>query len=99
MKKYYILFEPAVKINYLYLLRLYCLAEFDRSAKVYNKIPYSNAPQLADLLGISSSTIRRMKNSEEYSMFLQFEKNQITIKNDFRCKQKRFVILTDTEVQ
>lgn len=99
MKKYYILFEPAVKINYLYLLRLYCLAEFDLSKRIYNKIPFNNYTQLADLLQVSSSTIRRIRDSADYSIFLEFNYDSIVIRNDFRDKSRLFVVLTDIEVQ
>lgn len=99
--------ESINKINLLYLLYLYGLAEYNKETKYKDIINYLSANKLTEKINkqyntnISKSTINRLLNdiiSGNYSAFLTIdkEKKQIFIKNHFRGKKKtQFVIVKD----
>lgn len=95
------------KINLLYLLYLYGIAEYNKDTKYKDTINYLSADKLKDKINdkyntnISKSTINRLINdviSGNYSDFLSIDTNkkQIFIKNHFRRKKNaQFVIVKD----
>lgn len=105
MKRYYIPFIPAANVNYLYLFSLYDLAEYDTDTKAFDTIHYVSLAKLAEMMGVSSSTVYRMTSTEdknEYLKFLSIDKKQktITLNNAFADGMNKipFVVLTDKEV-
>lgn len=101
MKKYFIPFDITADINYLYLLKFYHEAEYNTTTGKYDTINYISTRELAERLKISPSTLNRIFDKKDYTVF--FERNQqnnkIIIQNDFKKGQKRpFVVLSDTEV-
>ena len=81
MKKfYYIRFRPTAKINYLYLLAFYDLAEYNEKNKVFDTISYPSIKVLAERLNISSSTIKRLFDSSNYTEFISVDKSNKIIK-------------------
>ena len=65
-RSYYILFQPAKQIDYLYLLALYDLASYNPERKVFDSICYSSVSDLAKSLDVSPSTMTRILNSPNY---------------------------------
>jgi hypothetical protein len=101
MKKYYIPFVVSAEVNYIYLLNLYDLAEFNPNTGNYDTIHYKSINELALRLQISSSTLNRILKNEHYFDFIELNKQEKTlfIRNDFKNGKKRpFVVLSDTEV-
>lgn len=108
MKRYYLPFNPSANVNYLYLFSLYDLAEYDADAKAFNTIKYVSLANLAELMGVSPSTVYRMTNinsKNDYLQFLTIDKAEriITLNNTFangmNTNKIPFVVLTDKEVQ
>ena len=93
MRKYYIPYCENTKVNYIYLLYIYGLAEFDTQKRIYNTINYKSANQLTELINqiygansISKSTIQKMLNENKYNDYFTVNKQdkKIILKNDFK---------------
>ena len=107
MKHYYIRYEPRADINYIYLLYLYSLCEYNTTTKCFDTINYTSIRALekaiTDKFGkgsISVSVLNRVLNDERYREYLTVdkEKKQIQIHNDIRGISS-FVVLTNREVE
>lgn len=106
MKHYYIRYEPKAEINYIYLLYLYSLGEYNTTKKCFDTISYSSIRALekviADRFGkgnISVSGISRMMNDERYREYFSVDKEKkvISLHNDIRGLNS-FVMLSSSEV-
>ena len=96
MKQYYIPYTPGEKkFNYLPILYLYKIAEYNKETKTYNKIAMRTLGELAEKINnafgtsvISKSTLSRVLNDERYKNFLSYdrERKEIILQNDFRSK-------------
>lgn len=105
MRKYYIPYCENTKVNYIYLLYIYGLAEFDTQKRIYNTINYKSANQLTELINqiygansISKSTIQKMLNGNNYNDYFTVNKQEKTIilKNDFKNQQhNKFIVITE----
>ena len=67
MKHYYLPFLPMAKIDYLHLLALYDLAEYQTDTGAFDTIRYTSSAALAEQVKLSSSTISRILKSEKYA--------------------------------
>lgn len=99
-RSYYILFQPAKQIDYLYLLALYDLASYNPERKVFDSICYSSVSDLAKSLDVSPSTMTRILNSPNYYPYFTVNKEAktITLKNNFQGASLPFVQLLPEEV-
>jgi hypothetical protein len=102
IKKYYLPFNLAADVNYLYIFSLYDLAEYSKENKRRETIHYNSITGLADSLSISRSTLNRLLEKPDYKLFFSIdkEKKEILLYNNFGndVKEKNFVVLTDEEV-
>lgn len=102
IKKYYLPFNLAADVNYLYIFSLYDLAEYSKENKRRETIHYNSITGLADSLSISRSTLNRLLEKPVYKLFFSIdkEKKEILLYNNFGndVKEKNFVVLTDEEV-
>lgn len=102
MKKYYYLrFRPTAKIDYLYLLAFYDLAEYNEESNVFDTIHYTSVKQLAKSLNISTATVNRLFSNKEYNEFMRIDKSNKTIQlcNTFvKGQSEQIVRLTADEV-
>lgn len=102
-KKYYIPYRPKAKINYIYLLCLYRLAERPEDRGIKQDIDFLTYDALAERMGkgiVSASTLRRIVKDGKYQEFLTFRefgnRKSIVLNNDFRetgGKDNPFVVL------
>ena len=102
MKHYYLPFLPMAKIDYLHLLALYDLAEYQTDTGAFDTIRYTSSAALAEQVKLSSSTISRILKSEKYADFLIVDREHkvITLNNNFRKSVNQpFVMLTAAEVK
>ena len=85
LKKYYLRFLPTANIDYVFLLTLYDLADYNTDTKTYNIINYKSLAELARLCSVSDKTLRRHLVDTEYSPFLQWDKQnkRVILLNDF----------------
>ena len=112
MKQYYIPYTPGEKkFNYLPILYLYKIAEYNKETKTYNKIAMRTLGELAEKINnafgtsvISKSTLSRVLNDERYKNFLSYdrERKEIILQNDFRSKpgekkKQSFIVLSERE--
>ena len=103
MKIYYLNFKPQADINYLHLLALYDLAQYNPASKAFDTITYNSISKLALQLPFSSATLNRILVNDEYKHFLSIDKKNRTIKlNCSVIKDSNnncFVRLTEKEVK
>ena len=103
MKIYYLNFKPQADINYLHLLALYDLAQYNPASKAFDTITYNSISKLALQLPFSSATLNRILVNDEYKHFLSIDKKNRTIK--LNCSVIKgsnnncFVRLTEKEVK
>ena len=85
LKKYYLRFLPTANIDYVFLLTLYDLADYNTDTKTYSIINYKSLAELARLCSVSDKTLRRHLVDTEYSPFLQWDKQnkRVILLNDF----------------
>lgn len=102
MDKYFLPFNPSAKVDYLFLIRLYEIAGFDKDKKVFNIIKYTSVKQLSTILDTSTATINRIFSNTEYNLFFYVNKKDktITLQNNFKNVQSNipFVVLSNKEV-
>lgn len=100
-KYYYLRFRPTTRIDYLYLLAFYDLAEYNTVSKVFDTIHYSSVRLLAESLNVSSPTVNRILDNPAYNDFMKVDKQSktITLCNSFsKGVSEQFVRLTADEV-
>jgi len=83
---YYLPFEPAAAINYVYLIRLHTLAEYTEQHRLYDTIHYTTQEELAKRLKISGKTLSRLLANEAYKDYFTVNKEAkiITLHNNYR---------------
>lgn len=104
---YYIPYNNECKINYSFLFCLYKIAKSNQKERIKNKIEYNSLREFAETLentcgfSVSATTIQRILNNEEYTLYFDYDKTNKTIhlKNDFKKKTNvKFVVLSEKEV-
>lgn len=104
---YYIPYNNECKINYSFLFCLYKIAQSNQKQRIKNKIEYNSLREFAETLentcgfSVSATTIQRILNNEEYTLYFDYDKKNKTIllKNDFKNKTNvKFVVLSDKEI-
>ena len=107
MKSYFLPFEPAAKVNYLFLFELMEKAEYNLDTKAYDTIRYASIPKLAATLSYSQATLSRMIRKEDdndYQLFLSADTKNKTIRlftsfsRETNTEKRPFVVLTNREV-
>lgn len=101
--KYFIRYCPhEKKVDYTLLLSLYDIAEYNEAEKTHNLIYYKTQEELADRLGTSLSTVKKIFSLAEYENFLEIDKRIkcIHIKSRIQAgdKKVKFVVLSSKEV-
>ena len=104
MKHYYIPFDLTLNINYLYLIGLYDIAEYNIQDSCFNTIKYNSLKEIAEYLNISYNTLNNLLNNADYRLFFSIDKKQktITLNNNFNNKKgnkQPFVMLNEKEVE
>lgn len=96
LKKYYLRFLPTANIDYVFLLTLYDLADYNTDTKTYSIINYKSLAELARLCSVSDKTLRRHLVDTEYSPFLQWDKQnkRVILLNDFSKTGNKTPFLT-----
>ena len=96
LKKYYLRFLPTANIDYVFLLTLYDLADYNTDTKTYSIITYKSLAELARLCSVSDKTLRRHLADTEYSPFLQWDKQnkRVILLNDFSKTRYKTPFLT-----
>jgi len=106
MTKYFIKYEEKEDINYIYLLCLYNIAQYNPKEKRYNIIKYTS---LKDLQGqikernnynISTSTLTRLLHDSKYYKYFEINPKEKEIKLLNNCRGcNKFVVLNHTETR
>lgn len=101
LKQYYLRFMPTAKVDYIFLLNLYNLAEYNTETKTYNIIKYKSLAGLAQLCSVSDRTLRRHLEDTEYSPFLEWDKRnkQVVLLNDFSKTGYKLPFITLSPVE
>lgn len=96
LKKYYLRFLPTANIDYVFLLTLYDLADYNTDTKTYSIITYKSLAELARLCSVSDKTLRRHLVDTEYSSFLQWDKQnkRIILLNNFSKMDYKIPFIT-----
>lgn len=97
---FYLPFEPAADVNYIFLFRLWELAEYDYLWKVYRTVKYDTLKSLAERLRVSYDTLLRERKRKGNELFFAFNTKgkEILLNCCFRLKEKPFIMLTKKEV-
>lgn len=112
MRNYYIPYdEECKKVNYLFVLSLYKLAELDKKTYLYNRISYDTIKDLTTRINsnckesiLSEATTSRYLQKDIYNRFYSVDRDKkiITLNNNFRNQNKdrvnKFVIINDKEL-
>ena len=112
MRNYYIPYdEKCKKVNYLYVLSLYKLAEVDKKTYLYNRISYDTIKDLTTRINsnykesiLSEATTTRYLQKDIYNRFYSVDTDNkiITLKNNFQKQNtdriNKFVIINDREL-
>lgn len=112
-RKIYLPYKPSgEKLDYLPLLYLHKVAEYNKEKRVYNTIHFRSLQDLADRINegrveknklVSVSTLSRLLNGKKYESFFTYNKEEKTIilQNDFhngtRTAKAGFVVLSANE--
>lgn len=103
LRQYYLRFLPTAKVDYVFLLNLYDLADYNTDTKTYNKITYKSLAGLAQSCSVSEKTLRRHLTDTEYSPFLYWDNKTKTVflLNDFTKTGYKtpFITLSPVEVR
>ena len=104
-KKYYIPYYPRAKINYIYLLSLYAIADRPENRALKQDIGFYSIKELLSMINsnkfiLSEATLRRVLQSDDYKYFFSIEDlgktKWIILNNDFRNSTQQkipFVVL------
>ena len=74
INNYYIYFNLKDNINYVFLLSLYRLAEYNKQSRRYDVIKYNTQKELAVMLGVSPQTLNNYFNNDEYNNYFFVDK-------------------------
>lgn len=102
MLQYYIQYNEKANINYIYLLTLYSIAEYNSTTKRYDTITYKRFADIEEKTArvhrISVSTLIRIFKKQEYKPYISLDKmnKKITIHNDIKGCNK-FIALSPKE--
>lgn len=100
---YYLPYEIAADVNYIFLLQLWGLAAYRPETQSYDCVCYSSIGQLAEVLKISYSTLNRYLKSQEYNRYFAVDKaNKRIILNCHFIKPGKsypFIRLTSREYE
>ena len=104
--KYYIPYEPKANINYVYLLCLYGLAEYNKDTMLYDYIKYKSIRELTERIKnkfdikVSTNTVSRFLDDIETVSYIQVNKTQKEIKlyNNFQGENKRHFVVIDDRI-
>lgn len=101
--RYYFPFEPKAQVDYLLLLDLHDIAEYNTDTKQFDTIQFQSISKLAERLHRNNSTLSRHLEKSFYKPFFTYDKKakKILLHTDFSNskKKKSFVVLTNNEVQ
>ena len=101
INNYYVYFNLKDNINYVYLLKLYRLAQFNKDTRRYDIVKYNTLKDLAASLDITASTLSTMINSDKYNNYFSIDKRHkiISLHNNFSgSNTKPFIHLTASMV-
>lgn len=107
IKHFYIPYEAKADINYIYLLYLYSLAEYNTTKNLFDTVRYSSIrtlkTQIEDKFGngsISLSTLSRLLKDERYRNYFKVDtkRKEIALQNATKG-MSCFVMLTNREVE
>ena len=106
LRHYYIRYEPKADINYIYLLYLYSLAEFNTITNNFDRIKYNSIrilqKQIEERFGkgsISPSSLSRLLNDDRYKNYINVDLKRKEIALQTATKgMPCFVMLTKREV-
>ena len=101
INNYYVYFNLKDNINYVYLLKLYRLAQFNKDTRRYDIVKYDTLKDLAVSLDITASTLSTMLNSDKYNNYFSIDKRHkiISLHNNFSgSNTKPFIHLTASMV-
>lgn len=101
INNYYVYFNLKDNINYVYLLKLYRLAQFNKDTRRYDIVKYNTLKDLAVSLDITASTLSTMLNSDKYNNYFSIDKRHkiISLHNNFSgSNTKPFIHLTASMV-
>lgn len=110
---YYIYYEATSKINYIYLLYFYGVAQYNKETRHSDLIEYKTLEDLADRInkrfkdqeskskynGVSASSLSKILNNKDYENYLFYDKEnkKIIIKNNFKQSETKRSFITLTE--
>ena len=106
MRHFYIRYEAQADINYIYLLYLYSLAEYNTSTNFFDTINYNSIRTLQNLIverfgkgSISPSSLSRLLKDERYRNYIKVDlkRKEIALQTATRG-MPCFVMLTKREV-
>lgn len=101
--RYYLPFIPKAQVDYLLLLDLADIAEYNIDTKQFDTIQFQSVSKLAERLNRNNTTLTRHLEKSAYKPFFTYQKNnkRIILHTDFTATgiQQPFVVLTNIEVQ
>ena len=102
INKFYIPYNETDRIDYIFLLRLYQIAEYNKENKTFSLIIYKSFQELAERLEtISASSLRRALLSPAYERYFEWceKEKTIILKNDCRKGNgnNKFIMLSKEE--
>lgn len=97
--KYYLPFLPAADVDYLFLLSLWDIAEYNEEKQTFDTVRYNSLKELAERLSMTAPTLSRKLSDTRYNAFFAVDKQSksITLKNDTK-EIAPFVMLTARQV-
>ena len=106
---YYLNYQETAKINYCFLLALFCIAEQNKKEKIYNIITYKSYKELAERINkqcnynISYSTISRIIKDKKYLPYFakSTTENKILLNTNFKkgtAASNKFIVLNEKEI-
>lgn len=101
IKYFFIPFVPSADIDYLFLLELYKIADFQEETKTYSIINYGSVRRLSARLQRSESYLNsRLSNTGYYPFFtVDKQAKNIRLHNDIKGKNTPFVRLCYEETE
>lgn len=106
LRHFYIRYEPQTDVNYIYLLYLYSLAEYNPSTNLFDTVSYKSVRALQRLIAerfgkgsISPSTLSRLFKDDRYRNYIKVdtEHNKIALQTATKG-MPCFVMLTKREI-
>ena len=101
--RYYLPFQPKSQVDYLLLLDLADIAEYNPDTKQFDTIHFQSVSKLAEMLHRNNSTLSRHLEKSAYKPFFTYNKQEklIILNTDFSktADFQPFVVLTSIEAQ